>query len=130
MQRGYQVPFARRIRDEAEIRTGAVGLITNAEYANQIVTRGDANMVLIARETLRDPYSVLNAERARGAEPVGPVQYGVRRAPPVSTARPSALHGLKASSKQTPPDLANGQPGAARLATVIQAVPKRASGIA
>jgi 2,4-dienoyl-CoA reductase-like NADH-dependent reductase (Old Yellow Enzyme family) len=81
MQRGYQVPFARRIRDEAEIRTGAVGLITNAEYANQIVTGGDANMVLIAREFLRDPYFALNAERALGAEPDWPVQYGyaVRR---------------------------------------------------
>ena len=81
IQKGYQVPFARRIRDEAEIRTGAVGLITNAEYANQIVTGGDANMVLIAREFLRDPYFALNAERALGAEPDWPVQYGyaVRR---------------------------------------------------
>ena len=81
IQRGYQVPFARRIRDEAEIRTGAVGLITNAEYANQIVTGGDANIVLIAREFLRDPYFALNAERALGAEPNWPVQYGyaVRR---------------------------------------------------
>ena len=81
MQKGYQVPFARRIRDEAEIRTGAVGLITDHDYANQIVTGGDANMVLIARESLRDPYFALNAERALGAEPDWPVQYGyaVRR---------------------------------------------------
>ena len=81
MDQAYQVPFARRIRDEAEIRTGAVGLITNAEYANQIVTGGDANMVLIAREFLRDPYFALNAERALGGEPDWPVQYGyvVRR---------------------------------------------------
>jgi 2,4-dienoyl-CoA reductase-like NADH-dependent reductase (Old Yellow Enzyme family) len=81
MQKGYQVPFARRIRDEAEIRTGAVGLITDAEYANQIITGGDANLVLIAREFLRDPYFALNAERALGAEPHWPVQYGyvVRR---------------------------------------------------
>ena len=64
-----------------QIRTGAVGLITNAEYANQIVTGGDANMVLIAREFLRDPYFALNAERALGVEPDWPVQYGyvVRR---------------------------------------------------
>ena len=70
MQKGYQVPFARRIRDEAEIRTGAVGLIIDADYANQI-----------AREFLRDPYFALNAERALGAEPDWPVQYGyaVRR---------------------------------------------------
>ncbi len=81
MQKGYQVPFARRIRDEADIRTGAVGLITDPEYANQIVTGGDANMVLIAREFLRDPYFALNAERALSAEPDWPVQYGyaVRR---------------------------------------------------
>jgi 2,4-dienoyl-CoA reductase-like NADH-dependent reductase (Old Yellow Enzyme family) len=81
MQKGYQVPFARRIRDEADIRTGAVGLITDHDYANQIVTGGDANMVLIAREFLRDPYFALNAERALGAEPDWPVQYGyaVRR---------------------------------------------------
>jgi 2,4-dienoyl-CoA reductase-like NADH-dependent reductase (Old Yellow Enzyme family) len=81
IQKGYQVPFARRIRDEAEIRTGAVGLITNAEYADQIVTGGGANIVLVGREFLRDPYFALNAERALGAEPDWPVQYGyaVRR---------------------------------------------------
>ncbi len=81
MQKGYQVPFARRIRDEAEIRTGAVGLITDPDTANQIVTGGDANMVLIAREFLRDPYFALHAERALGAEPDWPLQYGyaVRR---------------------------------------------------
>jgi 2,4-dienoyl-CoA reductase-like NADH-dependent reductase (Old Yellow Enzyme family) len=81
MQKGYQVPFARRIRNEAEIRTGAVGLITDAEYANQIVTGGDANLVLIAREFLRDPYFALNAQRALGAEPDWPAPYGyaVRR---------------------------------------------------
>ena len=81
MQKGYQVPFARRIRNEAEIRTGAVGLITDPEFANQIVTGGDANLVLIAREFLRDPYFALNAQRHLGAEPDWPVQYGyaVRR---------------------------------------------------
>ncbi len=81
MQKGYQVPFARRIRNEAEIRTGAVGLITDAEYANQIVTGGDANLVLLGREFLRDPYFALNAARALGAEADWPVQYGyaVRR---------------------------------------------------
>ncbi len=81
MQKGYQVPFARRIRNEAEIRTGAVGLITDPEFANQIVTGGDANLVLIAREFLRDPYFALNAQRHLGEEPDWPVQYGyaVRR---------------------------------------------------
>ncbi len=81
MQKGYQVPFARRIRNEADIRTGAVGMITEPGYANEIVTGGDANLVLIAREFLRDPYFALNAQRDLGAEPDWPVQYGyaVRR---------------------------------------------------
>ncbi len=81
IQKGYQVPFARRIRNEADIRTGAVGLITDAGYANQIVTGGDANLVLIGREFLRDPYFAVNAERALGAESDWPIPYGyaVRR---------------------------------------------------
>ncbi len=83
MQKGYQVPFARRIRNEAEIRTGAVGMITEPDFANEIITGGDANLVLIAREFLRDPYFALNAQRDLGAEPDWPVQYGyaVRRRP-------------------------------------------------
>jgi 2,4-dienoyl-CoA reductase-like NADH-dependent reductase (Old Yellow Enzyme family) len=58
-----------------------VGLITDPEYANQIVTGGDANLVLIAREFLRDPYFALNAQRALGAAPDWPIPYGyaVRR---------------------------------------------------
>ncbi len=81
VQKGYQVPFARRIRNEAYIRTGAVGLITDATFANEIVTGGDANLVFIAREFLRDPYFALNAQRQLGAEPDWPVPYGyaVRR---------------------------------------------------
>jgi 2,4-dienoyl-CoA reductase-like NADH-dependent reductase (Old Yellow Enzyme family) len=74
--KGYQVPFARRIRQEAEIRTGAVGMITEAEHANQIITGGDANLVLIARELLREPYWALKAEQALGGEPTWPIQYG------------------------------------------------------
>ncbi len=54
--KGYQVPFARRIRCEAKIMTGAVGLITEAKQANEIITAGDADLVLIARELLREPY--------------------------------------------------------------------------
>jgi 2,4-dienoyl-CoA reductase-like NADH-dependent reductase (Old Yellow Enzyme family) len=75
------VPFARRIRDEAGIRTGAVGLITEPEYANEIITGGDANMVLIGRELLREPYWALKAQHALGEEPTWPTPYGyaVRR---------------------------------------------------
>ncbi len=73
---GYQVPFARRIREGADIRTGAVGLITGPHHANEIVTGGDANLVFIAREMLREPYWALKAQQELGEEPVWPIQYG------------------------------------------------------
>jgi 2,4-dienoyl-CoA reductase-like NADH-dependent reductase (Old Yellow Enzyme family) len=73
---GYQVPFARRIRKEAKILTGAVGKITEFEQADQIVRAGDADLVMLARQILRDPYWPLHAEAALGAEPDWPVQYG------------------------------------------------------
>jgi 2,4-dienoyl-CoA reductase-like NADH-dependent reductase (Old Yellow Enzyme family) len=74
--KGYQVPFARRIREGADIRTGAVGLITEAHHADEIVTGGDANLVFIARELLREPYWALKAQPALGEEPAWPIQYG------------------------------------------------------
>ena len=73
---GYQVPFAERIRREAEIPTGAVGLITSAKQADEIVSTGKADMVLLAREFLRDPYFPLHAARELGVEPKPPIQYG------------------------------------------------------
>jgi 2,4-dienoyl-CoA reductase-like NADH-dependent reductase (Old Yellow Enzyme family) len=73
---GYQVPLARRIRDEAQIRTGAVGLITEPYYANELVTGGDADLVFIGRELLREPYWALKAQQALGDEPTWPVAYG------------------------------------------------------
>lgn len=73
---GYQVPFARRIREEAKILTGAVGMITEANHADQIITGGDADLVLLARELLREPYWVLKAEHTLEEEPSWPVQYG------------------------------------------------------
>jgi 2,4-dienoyl-CoA reductase-like NADH-dependent reductase (Old Yellow Enzyme family) len=72
---GYQVPFAERIRREAGIPTGAVGLITSAGQADAIVRSGQADMVLLAREFLRDPYFPLHAAKALGAEIKAPVQY-------------------------------------------------------
>lgn len=79
--KGYQVPFARRIRDEACIMTGAVGMITEASHANEIITGGDADLVFLARELLREPYWAIKAEQAMGVEPAWPMQYGyaVRR---------------------------------------------------
>jgi 2,4-dienoyl-CoA reductase-like NADH-dependent reductase (Old Yellow Enzyme family) len=53
---GYQVPFAERIRHEAGISTAAVGMITTPEQADQIIRTGQADMVFLARELLRDPY--------------------------------------------------------------------------
>ncbi|ACB77085.1 NADH:flavin oxidoreductase/NADH oxidase [Opitutus terrae] len=74
---GYQVPFAERIRREAQIATAAVGLITEPKQANEIVTSGQADVVLLARQFLRDPYWPAHAARELGqAEAVAPpLQY-------------------------------------------------------
>jgi 2,4-dienoyl-CoA reductase-like NADH-dependent reductase (Old Yellow Enzyme family) len=74
--KGYQVPFARRIRCEAGVMTGAVGLITETWQANEIVTGGDADLVLLARELLREPYWALKAQQELGAEACWPISYG------------------------------------------------------
>lgn len=72
---GYQVPFARRIRAEARIPTGAVGLITKAHQAEEIVARGDADIVLLARESLREPNWPLLAAAELGVDIPWPKQY-------------------------------------------------------
>lgn len=79
--KGYQVPFARRIRDEADMMTGAVGMICEPTHANEIITGGDADLVFLARELLREPYWAIKAEQALGVEPTWPFPYGyaVRR---------------------------------------------------
>jgi 2,4-dienoyl-CoA reductase-like NADH-dependent reductase (Old Yellow Enzyme family) len=69
-------PFARRIREEVDIRTGAVGLITEPRYADEIITGGDANLIFIAREMLREPYWALKAQQALGEESAWPIQHG------------------------------------------------------
>jgi 2,4-dienoyl-CoA reductase-like NADH-dependent reductase (Old Yellow Enzyme family) len=74
--KGYQAPFARRIRSEAGIETGAVGLITDPHHANAIIAGGDADVVLLGREFLREPYWGQKAQRALGGETAWPVQYG------------------------------------------------------
>ena len=83
---GFQVPFAARIRAEAGIPTAAVGMITEPAQANEIVASGQADMVLFARELLRDPYWPLHAAAALGEEVSWPVQY-LRAAPHRSPAR-------------------------------------------
>ncbi len=72
---GYQVPFAAQIRREARIATGAVGMITEPHQANEIITSGQADSVLMARELLRDPYWPLHAARALGVDVPWPSQY-------------------------------------------------------
>lgn len=74
--KGYQVPLARKIRVEAQIPTGAVGLITEADHANEIVTSDDADLVFLARELLREPYWALKAEQHLGGDPTWPISYG------------------------------------------------------
>ena len=72
---GYQVPFAERIRRDAGIPTGAVGLITDARQADAIITNGQADLVLLARELLRDPYWPLHAADKLNVVVPWPAQY-------------------------------------------------------
>ena len=74
---GYQVPFAARIRQEAGVATAAVGLITSAEQAEEILAVGQADLIVMAREFLRDPYFPFHAAKALGAPDAvrWPVQY-------------------------------------------------------
>jgi 2,4-dienoyl-CoA reductase-like NADH-dependent reductase (Old Yellow Enzyme family) len=74
---GFQVPFAERIRREAGIATAAVGLITEAKQADAIIREGRADVVLLAKGMLRDPYWPIHAARAlgRAADLKWPAQY-------------------------------------------------------
>jgi 2,4-dienoyl-CoA reductase-like NADH-dependent reductase (Old Yellow Enzyme family) len=83
---GYQTPFAEQIRREANILTGAVGMITSPVQAEHILVTGQADAVIIARELLRDPYWPLRAARDLGQPVSWPVQY-LRAAPEASQAR-------------------------------------------
>jgi 2,4-dienoyl-CoA reductase-like NADH-dependent reductase (Old Yellow Enzyme family) len=83
---GYQTPFAEQIRREADILTGAVGMITSPSQAEHILVTGQADAVIIARELLRDPYWPLRTARELGQPISWPVQY-LRVAPEGSQAR-------------------------------------------
>jgi 2,4-dienoyl-CoA reductase-like NADH-dependent reductase (Old Yellow Enzyme family) len=72
---GYQVAFADRIRREAGVRTGAVGLITEPEHADAVLRAGQADVILLARAELRDPYWPLHAAQRLGVEVAWPPQY-------------------------------------------------------
>jgi 2,4-dienoyl-CoA reductase-like NADH-dependent reductase (Old Yellow Enzyme family) len=83
---GYQTPFAERIRREAHIATGAVGMITGAAQAEHILRTGQADVVLLARELLREPYWPVKAAKELGDTSSWPAQY-LRAAPPGSKQR-------------------------------------------
>lgn len=72
---GYQVRFARQVRTEADVPTGAVGLITSPEQAEEIVASGSADAVLLGRELLRDPHWPLHAADRLHADNIWPKQY-------------------------------------------------------
>jgi len=83
---GYQVPFAEKIKREAGVMTGAVGMITAASQADAIVREEKADLVLMAREFLRDPYWPMHAARELGQKIAWPSQY-LRAAPEGTPAR-------------------------------------------
>jgi 2,4-dienoyl-CoA reductase-like NADH-dependent reductase (Old Yellow Enzyme family) len=72
---GYQAAFAERIRREGRVATGAVGMIVSPEQADHVIRSGQADLVLLARELLRDPHFPLRAARALGHEGPWPRQY-------------------------------------------------------
>jgi 2,4-dienoyl-CoA reductase-like NADH-dependent reductase (Old Yellow Enzyme family) len=72
---GYQVPFAARIRTDTGLPTGAVGMITDPEQAEEIVASGSADAVFLARALLRDPHWPLRAANVLGADVRWPDQY-------------------------------------------------------
>lgn len=73
---GYQVPFSAAIKREVDILTGAVGLITDASQAEQTLRNGDADVILLGRELLRNPYWALNAQvELDDSDSVWPSQY-------------------------------------------------------
>jgi 2,4-dienoyl-CoA reductase-like NADH-dependent reductase (Old Yellow Enzyme family) len=78
---GYQVPFAKKIRQEANIPTAAVGLVTTPELADEIIRNERADLVILGRELLRRPYWPLNAARLLGQQVTWPRQYQSARPP-------------------------------------------------
>ena len=86
---GYQTPFAERVRREADIATAAVGMITAPAQADQIIRNDQADLVLLAREMLRDPYWPMHAAQELGQIAPWPVQY-LRAAPRGTPERVSA----------------------------------------
>jgi 2,4-dienoyl-CoA reductase-like NADH-dependent reductase (Old Yellow Enzyme family) len=72
---GYQIPFSERIKKEAGVLTGGIGMITSPEQADQIIRTEQADIVLLAREILRNPYWPLHAANVLRTDVDWPVQY-------------------------------------------------------
>ncbi|MBW8333047.1 MAG: NADH:flavin oxidoreductase/NADH oxidase [Prolixibacteraceae bacterium] len=72
---GYQVAFAERIKKDAGILTGAVGMITEVQQAEDILAKGEADLILIARESLRKPYFAFHAAQVLNDDIEWPLQY-------------------------------------------------------
>ena len=72
---GYQVPFAERVRRDANVSTASVGLITNAEQADTVIRSEQADVVFLGRELLRDPHFPLRAARELKQDIAWPKQY-------------------------------------------------------
>src|SRR5450830_942613 len=83
---GFQTEFAARVRREAGVATAAVGLITSPEQADHVIRTGQADMVLLGREILRNPYWPMGAAQALGHAASWPPQY-LRAAPAGSLGR-------------------------------------------
>lgn len=75
LEPGYQIPFAKKIKNETGILTGAVGLITEARQAEEIMENGKADLVFFARESLRNPYLGLNFAKDLGVDVIWTNQY-------------------------------------------------------
>lgn len=73
--KNYQVPFAKQIKTRTGILTGAVGLITEANQAEEILQKEEADLIFIGRELLRDPYFALHAAKSLGDDLKWPLQY-------------------------------------------------------
>lgn len=72
---GYQVPFSSRVRSEAHVKTGAVGLITEAKQAEEILQNGEADLIFVAREILRNPYLAVQGSFEMKEDCFFPHQY-------------------------------------------------------
>lgn len=72
---GYQVPFSAQVKNEAQVKTGAVGLITKTEQAEEILQKGEADLIFIAREILRNPYMAVQGSFEMKEDCFFPHQY-------------------------------------------------------